>query len=341
DGKRKGDRRRIQATLAIDTQVNITLTGRTTVSGRVEVFNGVPAANALVAGGDAIVRTDAQGLFTLTGVPTGNRAISAGVEKNPAAGIDFTRLGSVSLNVVAGLDNFAVIRLQPAGRITGRVLDALGQPVPNVRVAIPVLGGFLYTDADGSGNYVFDNLGLDEYTLTAPGPEVAKTDTSGLVEKIRGGSSAQIEAAVGEAAKIFAGLTDPFLTGEPFNPNTWGFTRTRLTFDGQTAVADIRFLRPGTIAGTVLNGQGVPIGAKVRLTGIGPLGNGAPSFVIRGDVNSDPALGTFKFPNANLAGPFGLQAASPVFPVVISTSGQTTSTEPNSTNNILQFPATR
>jgi hypothetical protein len=25
-----------------------------------------------------------------------------------------------------------------------------------------------------------------------------------------------------------------------------------------------------------------PIGAKVRLTGIGPLANGAPSFVIRG-----------------------------------------------------------
>ena len=341
DGKRKGDRRDIQATLAVDRQVNITLNGRTTVSGRVEFFNGVAATNALVAGGDTIVRTDGQGLFTLTGVPNGRSTLSAGLEKNPAAGIDFTRLGSVSLNVVAGLDNFAVIRLNPAGRITGRVLDALGQPAPNVRVSIPIENGFLWTDADGSGNYVFDNLGLDGYTLSAPGPEVAKTDTSGLLEKIRGGSSAEIEAAIGEAFKIFAGLTDPFLTGEPFNPNTWGFTRTRLTFDGQTVVADIRFLRPGTVAGTVLNGQGVPIGAKVRLTGIGPLANGAPSFVIRGDANSDPALGTFEFKNALLVGDFGLQAASPFFPVVISTSGQTTSTEPNSTNNILRFPPTR
>src|SRR6185369_5771825 len=58
-------------------------------------------------------------------------------------------------------------------------------------------------------------------------------------------------------------------------------------------------------------------------------------------VLSDPALGTFSFPNGILAGPFGLQAASPFFPVVISTSGQTTSTEPDSTNNVLQFPATR
>ncbi|MEO8425619.1 MAG: Ig-like domain-containing protein, partial [Verrucomicrobiota bacterium] len=341
DGKRKGDRRGIQATLAIDTQVNIALNGRTTVSGRVEFFNGVSVANALVAGGDSIVRTDAQGLFTLTGVPTGRRSIEAGLEKNPAAGIDFTRLGSVSINVVAGLDNFAVIRLNPAGRITGRVLDALGQPVPNLRVAIPVLGGFLWTDADGSGNYVFYNLGLDEYTLSAPGPEVAKTDTSEIADRIFGGSSAEINAALGEAFKIFVGATDPFLTGEPFNPKTWGFTRTRLTFDGQTVVADIRFLRPGTVSGTVLNGQAVPIGAKVRLTGIGPLANGAPSFIIRGDANSDPALGTFEFKNALLVGDFGLQAASPFFPVVITTSGKTTSTEPNSTNNILQFPATR
>lgn len=343
DGKRKGVRRNIQATLAIDGQVSITLNGTTTVSGRVEFFNGGPATNARVAGGDTIVRTDSGGLFTLTGVPTGNRSISAGVERNTNAvpPIDFARLGSVSLNVVAGLDNFAVIRLNAAGRITGRVFDALGQPAPNVRVSIPLAGGFVWVDADAQGNYLFENLGLGEYTLSAPGPAVAKTDTSGLLEKILGGSSAEIEAAIGEAFKIFAGVTDPFLTGEPFNPNSWGFTRTRLSFDGQGVVADIHFLRPGTVSGTVLNGQGVPIGAKVRLTGIGPLANGAPSFVIRGDVNSDPALGTFEFKNLLLAGDFGLQAASPFFPVVISTNGRTTFTEPNSTNNILRFPPTR
>src|SRR5262249_34908539 len=116
---------------------------------------------------------------------------------------------------------------------------------------------------------------------------------------------------------------------------------TRLTFDGQTVAVDIRLLRPGTVSGIVLNGQGVPIGAKVRLTGIGPLPNGEPSFIIRGDLNSDPALGTFTFTNGILVGAFGLQAASPFFPVVLSASGQTTSTDPDSTNNVLQFPATR
>src|SRR5581483_174895 len=225
----------------------------------------------------------------------------AGLEPNPAAGIDFPRLGSASLNVVAGIDNFVVVRLQPAGRIVGRVLDALGAPVPNPRVVIPEDNGFIYVDGDAQGNYVFDNLSLGDYTLSAPGPQSAQTDTTGLIDKIRGGTDDVIEAAIGKASKIFAGVTDPFLNGTPFNPVTWGFTKTRLTFDGQTAAADIRLLRPGTVSGIVLNGQGVPIGAKVRLTGVGPLGNGAPSFIIRAEMNSDPALGTFSFTNGVLA----------------------------------------
>lgn len=341
DGKRKGDRRSIGASPGLETQVSISLNGRTTVSGRVEFSTGIAATNALVAGGDSIVRTDAQGLFTLSGVPTGRRTISAGVERDPEAGIDFPRLGSASLEVVDGLDNFIVVRLRPAGRIVGRVLDALGQPVPNTRVAIPRENGFLWVDTDSAGNYKFENLGLDNYTLSAPAPGVAKTDTSGLIDRIRGGNETEILAAFGEALRIFTGVDDPFLNGAPFNPVTWGFTRAQLTFDGQTANADIRLLRPGTVSGVVLNGQRVPIGAKVRLTGLGPLANGAPSFVIKGDINSDAALGTFTFTNGILVGPFGLQAASPFFNTVIETSGQTTSTEPNSTNNVLRFPPTR
>ena len=47
----------------------------------------------------------------------------------------------------------------------------------------------------------------------------------------------------------------------------------KLDFDGQTVVADVRLLGAGTIGGVVKNGQGVPIGARVRLTGIGPAAN--------------------------------------------------------------------
>ena len=103
----------------------------------------------------------------------------------------------------------------------------------------------------------------------------------------------------------------------------------------------IQFLRSSTIAGRVLNGQGVPIGARVRLTGVGPLANGLPSTVIRGEANSDPALGTFRFEKQAFVGDWGLQAASPFYPVVLTASGRTSEIIPDETNVVMQFPATR
>ncbi len=346
DGKRKGQRLDIAAPPGVTNQITIALQGRSVVVGRVETSTGAPVPNAVVAGGDAIVRTDTNGLFRLTGVPTGpNRTISAALEKNPAAGIDFTHLGSAAVDVVPGIDNFAVVRLQPAGRIVGRVLDETGRSVPNATVAIPEQGGFRWVSADAQGNYKFEPLELRKFTLSAPAPATANTDVSSALKTLAERSSTQDEllAAVGEALTIFTGAADPLLNGEgaQFNPLAWGFTETALTFDGQTAVADIQFLPAGTISGKVLNGQGVPIGARVRLTGIGPALNGAPTIVLRGERNSDPALGTFEFPRQALVGDWGLQSASPFFPVVLSTSGRTSELAPDETNVVLQFPATR
>ena len=53
--------------------------------------------------------------------------------------------------------------------------------------------------------------------------------------------------------------------------------------------------------------------------------------IIRGERNSDPALGTFIFEEQALIGDWGLQASSPFFPVVLSTSGRTTSLQPDAT----------
>ena len=340
DGKRKGERRDIQAVDGDTTQVNLSLQGRATVVGRVENSIGEPVPNALVAGGEVLVRTDTNGFFTATGVPTGKRTINAGLERDPENGIDFPRLGSASLDVLPGIENSVVVRLVPAGRIVGRVLDLNGEVVPNVRVAIPQLGGFLWTEADENGNYKFENLALGQYTVSAPAPAAENKDTSGILEAVQSGSSEEILAAIGEAFTIFSGAADPFLNGdgESFNPQDWGFEKVNLAFDGQTVVADIRYLPSGTISGTILNGQGVPIGARVRLTGIGPRRNGDLGFIIRGERNSDPALGTFEFPGQALIGDWGLQAASPFFPTVISQNGQTSSVEPNATGLILQFP---
>jgi hypothetical protein len=62
-------------------------------------------------------------------------------------------------------------------------------------------------------------------------------------------------------------------------------------------------------------------------------------FNIRGERNSDPALGTFSFPGQALAGDFGVQAATPFFPAPISVSGKTSRIDPDRTDLVLQFPS--
>ncbi|MBI1176201.1 hypothetical protein GC207_02040, partial [bacterium] len=341
DGRRKGVRRNftvMENTLSV---VNISLEATTQLFGRVQFEDGRPAANALVAGGLTLVRTDAQGNFMLEGVPVGSRSISAGLERDPAAGIDFPRLGSATVNVVAGSDNYVVVKLRAAGRVYGKVLDANGNPIGGIRVAIPVDGGFFWTDADSQGNYLFENLPLADYTLSAPANATApQLDVAGLSAKIHSGDEDAILAAFEEAIRVFVGADDPLITGAQrnFRPVTWGYVRTQLQYDGQSVEANIRMLREGTIAGKVLNHQGVPIGAKVRLTGLGPDYTGAPKITIRGDSESDPATGLFVFPGQLLTGPWTVQAASPFYPTVIKTDGYTTEIDPNDTNVVLQFP---
>jgi hypothetical protein len=344
DGRRKGVRHNITPALGQTVFASITLEDITRVYGRVQYEDGRPAPNALVAGGIALVRADANGNFELEGVPVGSRQISAGLERNPSAGIDFPRLGSASVNVIAGQDNYVVVKLRSAGRIFGKVVDAQGTPMAGVRVAIPVVGGFYWTDADEDGNYSFENLGLGGYTLSAPANATApQINEEQLMSQIRSGDEDQILAAFEEAVRVFVGADDPLITGEleRFRPSTWGYTSAKLTYDGQSANANIRFLVQGTVSGRVLNDQGVPIGARVRLTGLGPSANGAPATTIRGERDTDPATGEFSFPLQLLAGAWTVQAASPFYPEVLTKSGFTTEIDPDVRNIELRFSPIR
>jgi hypothetical protein len=351
DGRRKGQRLNVAAVEGAVNTVNIVLQARATVRGRVEFANGDPVAGAIVGGGESLVTTDALGAFTVEGVPTGpNIGIVAGLRADLESSDPrrrFARVGSAIVNVLPGDDNFAVIRFTPAGRIAGQVLDEAGRPVPNINVAIPIYideeqGSFMWVTADGAGLFSFDNLGLDTYDLSAPAPPVEDFDADQAISQIRSGDRAQIEAAIKAAFAAFTGASNPFLNGEgdSFNPSQWGFVRdVQLTFDGETVITPVRFLPKASISGIVKNGQNVPIGAKVRLTGIGPKPNGEPTMRVKADLNSDPALGTFSFPNGTFIGDWGLQAASPFFPVVVSASGRTTQIDPVVENVLLQFPA--
>ncbi len=341
DGSRKGVRTGINPVAGQPNYVNITLQAATTVFGQVLFDDGHPATNALVAGGIALVNSDVNGNFQLQGVPVGSAIISAGLQANPAAGIAFTRLGSTSANIVAGTANYVVVKLRPAGRIYGKVFDAQGNVQPNVRVAIPQQGGFYWTVADGSGNYVFDNLGLGNYTVSAPANAVApQLNESDLSAQLSSGDEAQILAAFQQAVTVFVGAEDPLINGDGLNfaPSAWGYSTANINFDGAAVNADIHFIPQGSISGKVLNGQGVPIGVAVRLTGLGPDTTGAPTTTIRGDTTSDPATGQFSFQNVLLAGSWGLQAASPFYPAVIQTNGFTTVLNLNVSGVVLQFP---
>lgn len=352
DGKRKGQRGPLTSADGLTMTANVVLQGRAEVEGVVQFANGDPVAGAVVGGGDRLVTTDALGRFTLPGVPTGRGTISAGFVGIPGHADprkQLTRLASTQLDVqVEG--NFAVIRFVPQGRIIGQVKNEQGQPVPNVNVALPFPFAdqpfFFWVKADAQGRYEFPGLGLSgpiqgAYDLSAPAPPVQEPfDGEGAAAKLKDASEEEVAAIIGEAFAAFSGVNNPLLTGGvPFNPNVFGFRKgVRLDFDGETEVADITYLGPSRLSGRVENGQGVPIGARVRLTGIGPNAVGYPTFITRAEINSDPALGTFDFNGQAFVGDWGLQAASPFFPTVISTSGRTTPLDNEVTGILLRFP---
>lgn len=329
--------------------VNLVLRDVATVEGVVQFANGDPAAGALVTAGIEIVTADAAGVFTLVGVPTGSTAITAGMEAGPQPGEpgylpgrDFPRLGSTTIEVLPSVTNPAVIRFDPVGKIYGTVRTANGDPVPNVKVSIPRTGGFAWVEADENGEYVFAPMGLDSYFVSAPAPFTAETDVTGILQTLSDADATdeEIQDAVLEAYEIFTGVNDPFIngTGLEFSPGEWGYTNTALTYDGQSIQADISYLPTGTVSGIVKNDKGTPIGARVRLTGVGPMQDGSLGFRIRGERDSDPALGTFEFPGALMVGSFGLQAATPFYPVVVQYDSQTTHAAPDATGIELVFP---
>ena len=352
DGKRSGKRLNIGAVSGFVVVADIVLPGTATVHGRVLTATGDRGVeNAMVAGGEMLVRTDASGAFTLTGVPTGPRQIQAGVERSlpgeptrSSPAFDFVRFGSGSLTVVPGEANYVTLRLTPAARVTGRVFNAAGDPVPGAQVCRPIGDGFEYVYADANGRFVWENLQIGtSHTFSVPGenPPTAQTDVTAILDLLSSGKAgeAEIQAAITDAFAVFTGVNDPYLngTGAEFNASTFDSRTVTLNFDGESR--EILFhLRPkGRIEGIVINGQGTPIGARVRLTGDGLTPAMAPSTVIRGELNSDPALGTFAF-DGIAVGNLQLQVASPFYPVVLASAVTTSSTERDARGIVFQFP---
>ena len=75
----------------------------------------------------------------------------------------------------------------------------------------------------------------------------------------------------------------------------FGWNRSRLFQDSTTAVADIRFLAQGTVAGRTVDGDGRPIGALTRITGLSVSRTGAPTVAELARVTTSASTGAFAF----------------------------------------------
>jgi hypothetical protein len=141
---------------------NVLVVGGTgTVRGVVVGPNGQRVANAVVGGGLALVRTDANGAFELDDVPVGQRQISALDEPTQAT-------ASASVNLLNAGDVVNVELVLPGqGSIAGRVFEADGQ-TPMAQLTVILLGSVnTSTVTDANGGYRFDHLAVGAYQVSA------------------------------------------------------------------------------------------------------------------------------------------------------------------------------
>lgn len=283
---------------------DLIMPGRSEVEGRVERSDGSPVAGALVAGGAALVTTDASGYFLLSDVPVGTREIAAGV-----AGA-VPRFGRTTVQVLPNARIATTIVLDPIGQIGGTVRNANGTPVPNVQVAIPVGGTFRWVAADNQGHYLFPRLSVGSYTISAPAPLPHSAGQGASASNELGDAAGIIEAALlaHDPSRLSAeAQADPL-------PGAFGFTTARIDFDGQLVGADITYLPTGGLSGTVVNHQGRAIGADVVLSALALNSVGQPQLRTISTQRSDGATGAFSFSGVN-PGPYTLSARTPLYNV--------------------------
>jgi len=347
DGRRRGFRNGVRVTEGGDANLLLALESTATLRGIVRYWDNSPAPNAKVGGGDRVVRSDANGRFELPGVPLGVRTIVAGVD-GPDAKDGVTRLGSLQLSVVPLGNDEITLRLNALGRIRGVVYDSSGtKRVPNVRVAIPATGGFYWVNANSNGEYEFNGFGLGSYIVSAPSPPVKKNAEALAAEALdaigqaRSGSSPDEAAAlVGQLANLYSQGSIGRLTTTDYSPGTWGFQSVTLDFDGQTAIADVRYLPGASVRGTVVNHQDVPIAANVTVYAFGPNKFGGPSIREFGPFLSGASDGAFSA-GGFLVGPYRVVAQSPLLVGEGIVEGRLTPLEPHPTNLLVRFPPQR
>jgi hypothetical protein len=142
---------------AAQTEVNgvlITLGGLGAVSGRVTNEVGAPVVGASVGASGGAVKTDANGDYTLPGLPEGNLTVTA---TDPATGLSGSALAPVRRGETTGNINITILR--PA-KLQGHVYileEGASAPRP-ASGALITADGFQVATADQLGAYTLNNL---------------------------------------------------------------------------------------------------------------------------------------------------------------------------------------
>ena len=356
---------RVRIVALTTTSISIALEAVGAVEGIVFDAQGRPVVGALVAGGVALGRTDANGFFRIEGVPAGTHIIEAG---DPVT----KRRGAVSVTVLPGQTARAVPRLEARATIEGRVLDATGTPVPKATVRIPQGDGYIFVVANNAGFFRFPDMVLDDYLIQAPGPpwealcdslkqrgmSCAAAFTMGDVPAEAGPDPAPdphdvdaVLAAYERALRTFFSIVDPRFSGIPPPPDGgFGWNKVRLLQDSITVTANIRYLPQSTVSGTTVDGNGLPTGALVRVSALQVAAAGGPTFKELRRLTTDAASGQFAFDGipvfdlatfqatAIQAGDFTLEATTPFSPTIVQYRGRLTVNNPRQDGILLQFP---
>ena len=149
--------------------VSLTLPVQGAIAGRVETGPGSPVGGATVRlRGEQYpfqsmaAQTDAAGEFAFQNVMAGNISISA---------LSLNGLGGRTTATLAaeGEEKSVLIRLQPVGTITGRILSPVdGSPVASAQVRLIRSSSFFdAVTTDSQGRFLFDALPISYYTVKA------------------------------------------------------------------------------------------------------------------------------------------------------------------------------
>ncbi len=200
------------------------------------------------------------------------------------------------------------------------MLDANGAPVPRATVRLPVLGGFTFVFANDSGVFRFPDLTLGEYLIQAPGPSreslisfmeangyrpaqrvhrrATSPPISGTSRTPTFGDRNAMLAAYQDAVRTFLNVDESLLVGLPMAD----LGRVRLEQGPAVPGLDDGGRRRqvpaagNRVRAAPLDGDGRPIAALTRITGLAVSQTGLPTVAELGRVTTPmPATGTFSF----------------------------------------------